>query len=363
MFFKKYITEINELKNTTQQLNQQQAEHLQAMDQLKAIHNQEIKVLNTLVMDQQALLKIQLTGGSMLTTVRESLADSAENLITERKSLKALNEMFAHTRQAIKQLDERATKINSHAGESILAVTVLDGNANAISNLVVSIQEISEQTNLLALNAAIEAARAGDAGRGFAVVADEVRKLASKAHQASEGIEALVKAVISQTSDITQMVQENQNSAADISASVSQIDVTVNDVLSRSDRMQHVIKMATTTSFLNTVKLDHAVWKMAVYQAISESNDTAKLNAHTECRLGKWYFEGYGSTHYSHLNSYRNIESPHKQVHECGIAAFQAFLNKNNALMQKQLALMEEASMSVVRCIDQLQLEVSRELS
>lgn len=363
MFFKKYLDEISALKNIINSLEQQQVKHSQIIDELNSSHDEEIIALKKLVSDQQSLLQIQLSGGSMLTTVRQGLADSAENLITERKSLKALNQMFAQTRQAIKQLDERAEKINSHAGESIDAVTLLDGNANAISNLVVTIQEISEQTNLLALNAAIEAARAGDAGRGFAVVADEVRKLASKAHQASEGIESLVKAVISQTGDITQMVRDNQSSAEDISASASQIDITVNDVLLRSERMQRVIKMATTTSFLNTVKLDHAVWKMAVYQAISENDDSVQLNAHTECRLGKWYYEGYGSSHYGHLNSYRNIEIPHKKVHDSGRAAFYAFVNKDSSEMQKQLALMEEASMAVVKCIDQLQLEVSRELT
>ncbi|WP_425320567.1 CZB domain-containing protein [Methylophaga nitratireducenticrescens] len=127
--------------------------------------------------------------------------------------------------------------------------------------------------------------------------------------------------------------------------------------------MQRVIKMATTTSFLNTVKLDHAVWKMAVYEAISENDDSAELNAHTECRLGKWYYDGYGASHYSHLNSYRDIEMPHKKVHDSGRAAFDAFVKKDSNEMQKQLALMEEASMSVVKCIDQLQLEVSRELA
>jgi methyl-accepting chemotaxis protein len=66
--------------------------------------------------------------------------------------------------------------------DSILA---LAEQAQAIGDIISTVNEIAEQTNLLALNAAVEAARAGEQGRGFAVVAGEVRSLAARSKQAT----------------------------------------------------------------------------------------------------------------------------------------------------------------------------------
>lgn len=297
---------------------------------------------------------VQLEGGVMLSTIREGLAQSASSLLEENESLQELDEMFIQTRQALGRLSARASHINAHAESSIEVVGVLDETANAINMLISTIQEISEQTNLLALNAAIEAARAGDAGRGFAVVASEVRNLAGKAHQVSEQIEDLVGQVLSQTGQIKDMVVANQQSAADVASSSSQIDNVVEDVLRRSSQMQKVISIATTSSFLNTVKLDHAVWKNQIYTAVEQKTYDALVNTHTECRLGKWYYNGYGAQHYANFDSFRKIERPHKQVHESGREALLSAERGDYETMLQHLSAMEQASVDVVTMIDRL---------
>ena len=355
-----------ELKQTIQDLELQAQRKQEAHDIEINQLQQKISTLEQQLSETQhneyeerVLVELMLKGNDMLQVIRESLANSATELTNEKDLLSVLDEIFSETRHALNNLKTRAENINTHAGSSLNAANVLDQTANGISQLVSTIQEISEQTNLLALNAAIEAARAGDAGRGFAVVADEVRSLAAKAHDASEKIERLVGNVIKQTSDIKGMTTHNLEGAEEVSSTSSQIEQVVNQVLERSTSMQTVIGVATTAAFLNTVKLDHAVWKANVYSLIQNKRFTEPVNRHTECRLGKWYYEGAGNQLFKSFEAFRKIELPHQQVHDSGRMALEAAKQDEQTRMMQHLSDMEIASMEVVTNLDELLLQYS----
>lgn len=335
--------------------------------QLKTEHHREISELQLQLQQLQQQItqysenyqdcaertRIQLQGGDMLNAIRDGILSNAGDLRHESAQLAELDKVFSQTRGAVASLHQRANHLNEHASRSMSTADALNESANGISQLVSAIQQISEQTNLLALNAAIEAARAGDAGRGFAVVAGEVRQLASNAHQASANIEQLVKQVIAQTEQIKHIVHTNRQCAEDIATSSTQIDTVVSHVLVTSDNMQTVIDHAATSAFLNTIKLDHAVWKNQVYQHIDNKNTSAQVNSHTECRLGKWYYDGEGKT-LADFPAYRTIEEPHKTVHFAGKEAIKAMQANDESTMTAALAEMERASIAVVTAIDHL---------
>jgi len=343
------------------QLKRQQEQHREEIDQLQhQLNEQSTQSAAAQRHDayQQSVCATMLMGGAMLGQIREELAKNAGQLQHEHQALTALDEIFGQTHQALANLEHRAAQISKDAEQSASVTAVLDGTANAINQLISSIQEISDQTNLLALNAAIEAARAGEAGRGFAVVADEVRQLAGKAHQASNQIEQLVRQIIDQTGQIRGMVNQSQHSASDVAASSGQIETVVAKVISTSSHMQKVISQSSTMAFLNTVKLDHAVWKHHVYQLIQEQRFSESVNAHSECRLGKWYFEGEGKKRYSGMRSFQQLDTPHKAVHQCGRDALAAGLRGDHQAMQQALVQMEQSSQQVTDLITQLQQEI-----
>jgi methyl-accepting chemotaxis protein len=69
---------------------------------------------------------------------------------------------------------------------------MLAEQAQAIGEIIATVNDIAEQTNLLALNAAIEASRAGEHGKGFAVVASEVKALADQSKRATAQVRQIL---------------------------------------------------------------------------------------------------------------------------------------------------------------------------
>jgi methyl-accepting chemotaxis protein len=123
---------------------------------------------------------------------------------TGKAGRQAIEESLAAKRHVQGQVETTA--------ENILA---LAEQAQAIGEIIATVNDIAEQTNLLALNAAIEASRAGEYGRGFSVVAAEVKALAEQSRKATVQVRHILgeiqkatnKAVLS-TEEVTRGVAQ-----------------------------------------------------------------------------------------------------------------------------------------------------------
>ncbi|HKU41472.1 MAG TPA: methyl-accepting chemotaxis protein [Polyangiales bacterium] len=91
------------------------------------------------------------------------------------------------------------------SAESILA---LAERAQAIGDIISTVNEIAEQTNLLALNASIEASRAGEQGKGFGVVAAEVKALAEQSKKATGQVRQILGEIQKATSSAVMNTEE-----------------------------------------------------------------------------------------------------------------------------------------------------------
>lgn len=115
--------------------------------------------------------------------------------------------------------------------ENILS---LAEQAQAIGEIIATVNDIAEQTNLLALNAAIEASRAGEHGKGFSVVASEVKALADQSKKATGQVRQILGQIQKATNSAvlsTEEVTKGVAEATKVSDQAGQTIKTLADTL------------------------------------------------------------------------------------------------------------------------------------
>jgi len=227
------------------------------------------KVLNTSSSNLTALSGKMASSAEEMTLQSDSVAGAAEEMSANINGIAtATEEMSANVQSVSSTAEEMSQNVNAVAssieemsmtlndvatsareGSDVAAkamemsnaaldtMTVLGKAAQDIGEVTALIKRIAEQTNLLALNATIEAASAGDAGKGFAVVANEIKELANQSAQAAEDIAKRIEGAQTNTEEAVKVIAEisdvinniNESSMV-ITNSVEQQKVTANEV-------------------------------------------------------------------------------------------------------------------------------------
>ncbi len=339
------------------QLDQTSQENAQLLQDLEAEKQRYIEHGET--------NSLWLGSTDQLSTIREQLVESSSFLLGNRDKFRASEQLFSQVMDMLATTATSTQDISAGTSETTESIYELQKIMTGINEFVDIIKGISDQTNLLALNAAIEAARAGEQGRGFAVVADEVRTLAQRSAEASSEISTLIEQVNTKMNDVVAGILDVGEKGEKITSNTRSIEGTTDRIVNVSQNMLEVISNSAADSFLQTVKMDHVIWKLDVYKVMLGTSSKApeEFSDHTMCRFGNWYYRGEGQEKYSSFQAFKKIESPHIQVHKHGDTAMQARLSGDKELATRELSLMEAASDQVVSLLTSLSEDICRSSS
>ena len=132
----------------------------------------------------------------------------------------------------------------------------------------------------------------------------------------------LVNGIIESTSETVGSVNDIQHSNSQLSGGVEKLNDDYTSIVSHCTSMNQTINHASLRTFIQTVKLDHIVWKGEVYAVASGVSNKSidDFTDHTMCRLGKWY-QSVGAEIYGNTSAFRKLDEPHREVHKNGVAA------------------------------------------
>lgn len=169
------------LREITQSSNHIAEEVAKTTEQLAIGANDQV---NDIVICSENINEISNTSQQVNEQIKQisNIADEFLNIASQGKqdsdkTLVMINEIKDTSKLAAEQISYLG-KLGSEIGEIVSLIT-----------------NITKQTNLLALNASIEAARAGAEGKGFGVVANEIKLLAEKSASSTEKIQEIVEKV------------------------------------------------------------------------------------------------------------------------------------------------------------------------
>jgi methyl-accepting chemotaxis protein len=232
------IEEISEILASVQMVTQAVDEHVQGVQQSSQIlvrdtaqQERQVGQISHIVDEMAGTLKSITEHADTVSFVARDATDvttEGQNKVARAgDGMRQVRETTMHSARVMKRLGESGQEIN---------------------DTVMEITDLTTRMNLLALNAAIEAVRAGEQGQGFAAIAQEIRTLAVHSAEASRKVATRLRAIQSETSAVSQSVEQNIQQVVMQTELVTQTGVALEAISIVTEQMAELVQNICTAA-------------------------------------------------------------------------------------------------------------------
>jgi methyl-accepting chemotaxis protein len=201
------------INKTVEALSSASAEILSGTSQQAAGMREHSSAVTQTVSTVDEVLQTSEQAAQRAKTVSESSQRAAEVSVTGRK--------------AVEDSVSAMGTVRDQTGSIAESILTLAEQAQAIGEIIATVNDVAEQINLLSLNAAIEAARAGEHGRGFSVVAAEIKALADQSKKATTQVRQILGEIQKATNTAVMATEQGTKSVSEAIKTVNEAGATI----------------------------------------------------------------------------------------------------------------------------------------
>jgi phage-related protein len=159
------------------------------------------------------------------------------------------------------------------------------------------------------------------------------------------------------------MLESNEKATSASNASFSTLEKfkeSFQELSSNISAIKQKIENVSADLNIDLAKIDHVAFKTKGYSSVINEDDSVPTVTHSQCRFGKW-FEAEGKKLFGFTTNYKNVQTPHKIVHDSVNGAINFVKNKtlssNYAKVIELFNESEKASESLFTILDEMVVE------
>jgi methyl-accepting chemotaxis protein len=164
---------------------------------------------------------------STVDEVLQTSEQAAQRAKTVSESSQQAAELSLTGRKAVDDSVSAMSAVRDQTGSIAESILTLAEQAQAIGEIIATVNDVAEQINLLSLNAAIEASRAGEHGRGFSVVATEIKALADQSKKATAQVRQILGEIQKATNVAVMATEQGTKSVSEAIKTVNDAGTTI----------------------------------------------------------------------------------------------------------------------------------------